>query len=260
MINTVKEKNTSGFSTWYNNYFGPDYLKIDVHKNTWTEIEFICKLLRLESGTSLLDVACGYGRHLVPLVKRGVDVTGCDLSPFMLREAARRLREEGVTGSRLVCCDTRALPFMHAFDCACNMFTSFGYFESEDDNFRVLKSIAQSLKPGGVFLLDLMNRDFFLRFFTPKDWFEHKGAMICKTRRFDHVKNRSEIDVSVIDKNGKRTYHHSIRLYSYTELAVLLEAAGFSVRAVFGGFNGEEFDWDHDRMLILTQSTERENE
>ena len=133
-------------------------------------------------------------------------------------------------------------------------FNSFGYFEREDDNFKVLKSIAQALKPGGLFLLDLLNRDFFLHSFHQKDWFENNGAFILEKKWFDSVNNRSEIDVTVLDKHGKRMYHHSIRLYSYTELTMLLEAAGFTILSVFGGFNGEDFDWFHDRMLILSQS------
>ena len=114
------------------------------------------------------------------------------------------------------------------------MFNSFGYFRDEHDNFRMLKSIADALKPGGLFLLDLVNRDFVLRMNARKDWFEHNGAIILEKKWFDPILNRSEIDVTVIDKRGKRDYHHSIRLYSFTELEMLLKAAGFFVRAVFG--------------------------
>ncbi|MFC1529001.1 class I SAM-dependent methyltransferase [Candidatus Latescibacterota bacterium] len=250
----------NGLSAWYEDYFGPDYLKIDLHRNTKKEVAFTHKILKLKRGTKLLDVACGYGRHLIPLMESGVDVVGCDLSRFMLNESATRLKEKGKKRQKLVISDNRALPFRHAFDCACNMFNSFGYFEREDDNFRVLKSIAQALKPGGLFLIDLLNRDFFLRSLSPKDWFENDGAVILEKKWFDSVKNRSEIDVTVLDKYGKRTYHHSIRLYSYTELTMLLEAAGFTIQSVFGGFKGEEFNWFHERMLILSQSIGMEDE
>ena len=66
--------------------------------------------------------------------------------------------------------------------------------------------------------------------------------------------------MSVIDKRGKRDYHHSIRLYSYTEMVMLLEAAGFKVIAVFGGFGGEMFELNRDRMVILSQSLQMEDE
>ncbi|MBT4485384.1 MAG: class I SAM-dependent methyltransferase [Candidatus Latescibacteria bacterium] len=249
----MNDKKT-GISYWYENYFGPDYLKIDIQKNTKKEVSFIRSIFKLNRGTKLLDVACGYGRHLVPLIESGIDVVGCDLSQFMLKKSATRLKENGKKKQKLILCDNRALPFRHTFDFACNMFNSFGYFEREDDNFKVLKSIAQALKPGGLFLLDLLNRDFFLHSFHQKDWFENNGAFILEKKWFDSVNNRSEIDVTVLDKHGKRMYHHSIRLYSYTELTMLLEAAGFTILSVFGGFNGEDFDWFHDRMLILSQS------
>ena len=257
---------------WYEDYFGPDYLLIDIHENTALEVEFLYEILKLESGGLLLDVGCGYGRHLIPLVKRGVHVVGCDISRFMLQETLRRIEKKAIdyhggsnffkkllrNGTELVCCDNRALPFHKVFDCACNMFNSFGYFKKERDNCRMLTAIAGALKPGGLFLIDLVNRDFVLRFNSRKDWFEHDGAFILENKWFNPVLNRSEIDVTVVDKSGKRDYHHSIRLYSYTELEMLLEAAGFMVRAVFGGFGEENYDPEHDRMIILAQTLETE--
>jgi len=245
---------------WYEEYFGPDYLLIDNQKNTRKEISFIRKVFKLYKGGKLLDVACGYGRHLIPLVKEGIDVIGCDLSPFMLTETQKGLKKIGNKRKRLVRCDMRNLPFRKIFDFACNMFNSFGYFKNEDDNFRVLTSIAKTLKPDGFFLLDLVNRDFLLRTLTKKDWFERNGTVILEQKWFDSIKNRSEIDVSIIDKKGKKDYHHSIRIYSFTEISMLLEAAGLKVMAVFGGFDGEEFDWNHDRMLILSQVQKMEDE
>jgi len=249
-----KKKNTV---PWYEDYFGPDYLLTDIHINTVIEADFIYDVLRIKKKTKLLDAACGYGRHLVPLVKRGVDVIGCDISPFMLDEAQKKLRS--TKKNRLVRCDLRYLPFIKVFDCACNMFNSFGYFENEEDNFKVLTAIAKALKPGGLFLLDHVNRDYILCSPSKKDWFIKDGAAILEKKWIDPIKNRSEIDVSVIDKKGKRDYHHSIRVYSFTEIRMLLEAAGFFVIDVFGGFDCEEFDLNHDRMLILSQVIDMED-
>ena len=89
-----------------------------------------------------------------------------------------------------------------------------------------------------------------------KDWFENNGAIILEKKRFDPVRNRSIIDVSVVDKDGKRTYYHSIRLYSYSEFTMFLEAAGFEISGVFGGFNGEEFNLHSKRMLVLARTIE----
>lgn len=246
---TMKKKNPP----WYETYFGKDYLLIDVQPNTTGEVAFMTKALGLRKHTRLLDAACGYGRHMAPLVRRGIDVYGCDMSTDMLSEAKRRLRESGCISRRLIQCDIRKLPFQSVFDSACNMFNSFGYFDEETDNYRVLSQIASALRPGGTFLLDLVNRDFVIRHLSPKDWFEKDGAYILEKKWFDSLRNRTEIDVHVVDKSGKRTYHHSIRVYSFTEISMLLEAAGFEVLDVFGGFEGEEFDLKHKRMLILSQ-------
>ena len=245
-MNTREKKS----DRWYEVFFGPDYLVIDRHKDTAKEVSFIRSVLKLKKKTKLLDVACGYGRHLVPLVKRGYNVIGCDLSSFMLGEAHKNLGP--MHSTRLVRCDVRNLPFVRAFDCACNMFNSFGYFEDEEDNFRVLTSIARALKPGGLFLLDHVNRDFIVQSLLKKDWFIHRNTVILEKKWIDSITNRSEVDVTVIDKSGKRDYHHSIRLYSFSELSMLLEAAGLIVLDVFGGFGGEDFDINRDRMLILS--------
>lgn len=244
---------------WYATYFGPDYLKIDIQPDTEREVAFIRDVLELRPGVRLLDTACGYGRHLVPLVEGGVDGVGCDLSQYMLEQAAARLHERGLS-ARLVRCDYRDLPFDRSFDCAVNLFNSFGYFDGEDDNFAVLTSVAEALKPGGLFLLDLVNRDYAIRTRCRNDWFEHGDALILERKSFDAVRNRSEIDVIVVDNGGRRMYHHSIRLYSHTELSMLLEAAGFGVRAVFGGFGGEPYDENSVRMIVLAETPAEEAE
>ncbi|MFC1607596.1 class I SAM-dependent methyltransferase [Candidatus Latescibacterota bacterium] len=260
--------NKTESNPWYEEYFGSDYLLIDVQRNTPKEVRFLRKVLNLKRGIRLLDVGCGYGRHLIPLVEQGIDIVGSDLSQFMLQETIRRTKAAAkiskrkinhltsflTKGPRLVRGDNRTLPFEGVFDCACNMFNSFGYYHDERDNYRMLVSVAQALKPGGLFLLDLVNRDFVLRLDSRKDWFERNGAVILEDKWYDPILNRSEIDVTVIDKKGKRNYHHSIRLYSLTELTMLLEAAGFEVIRVYGGFDGNEFDLEQDRMLILARA------
>ncbi len=243
-------------SRWYETYFGPDYLIIDIQYDTDREVAFLREVLELHRGSRLLDVACGYGRHLVPLVKKGVRVVGCDLSAFMLAEAKRRLRRARIRHAGLVRCNARSLPFEGVFDATCCMFNSFGYFAAEDDNFRMLQSIAAALRPGGRFLLDLANRDSVIRTLSCSDWHEKGDALILERKWFDPLRSRSEIDVHIVDKTGKRSYHHSIRMYAYTELSMLLEAAGLGIEAVFGEVEGEPFDTRSNRMLILDRATE----
>lgn len=245
-----KEKKRKKF--WFEEFFGRDYITADCQPNTLVESRFIKEALSLKKGMNLIDTACGYGRHMLPLLKKNINVVGCDLSGIMLTEARKKLISAGFKNPMLVNCDNRTLPFGESFDCACNMFNSFGYFDSEEDNFKVLKSVASVLKPEGLFLLDLTNRDYMIRNFTEKDWFEKDGTFILEKRKFDSVNNRTEIDVIIIDKQGKRDYHHSIRVYTFTELSMLLEAAGFFVADVFGGFDFEEYNPSNGRMIVIS--------
>jgi SAM-dependent methyltransferase len=255
---------------WWSTYFGSDYLKIDYHLHTEREAAFIAETLQLNKGGKHLDIGCGYGRHLLPLIAQGfTNIVGSDMSSYMLDEAVRRMKlyckdGDDVDGQRrvakwigsggaLVRCDNRRLPFHGVFDSVCNMFNSFGYFGSETDNYRMLSAVADALKPGGTFLLDLTNRDFVVKLDDRQSWFEQAGAYILEHKWFDPIGNRSEIDVVVLDDEGTREYHHSIRLYSFTEISMLLEAAGLMVTDVYGGFEYEPFTVDCDRMLILAR-------
>ena len=83
--------NQQNNNTWYVDYFGPDYLLIDIQNNTANEVEFLYHILQLDRDVRLLDVGCGYGRHLLPLLERNVDVYGCDLSRFVLNNITQNI-------------------------------------------------------------------------------------------------------------------------------------------------------------------------
>src|SRR3989449_1236041 len=130
-----------GPKRWYEDFFGSDYLIRYVHPETPAQVEAIDKILHLRKGGRILDVGCGAGRHSVGLAQRGYRVTGLDLSAPLLAEARKAARGAGVKAT-FVQGDMRRLRFRGAFDAAISMFTSFGFFDRQEEDREVLRGIA----------------------------------------------------------------------------------------------------------------------
>lgn len=246
-------------STWYVDFFRDDYLNVYGHTFTEERAEkeatFVANALGLKPGARVLDLCCGQGRHSVRLAKRGLRVTGLDLNREYL-ELARRAAQAGDVTLETVAADMRAIPFENSFDAIVNMYSSFGYLESEAEDLKVLESAAKALRPGGQLLLDMLNREWAVANYVQNDW--HSGAdgtLYVERRDFDLATSRMHVHFIVIDPSGSRreSVGHVIRLYTLTEMTRLLERVGLSVMAVFGGFDGESYAINTRRMIIRAQ-------
>ena len=133
------------------------------------EVAFVLKQLKLKKGARLLDLCCGPARHAALIAGNGVAVTGYDFSADYLKEAAARAKKNKVK-LNLVRGDMRELKFHGEFDAAINLFTSFGYFQKFSDDMKVLKGVAAALKPGGLFMIDVVHGDFVRTHFRDRDW------------------------------------------------------------------------------------------
>src|SRR5205814_3776760 len=138
-------------------YF-PLYAPFLPPEKTEREVDDLLRLLKLPPGSAILDLGCGYGRHALPLAQRGYQVTGFDKSEHLLRLAqqsdaiAQRVQVRWIHG------DMRDIPFTNEFDAVLSLFSSFGYFEEEEENQRVLHQVQRALKPGGLLLMDLVSQ------------------------------------------------------------------------------------------------------
>ncbi len=139
---------------WYKEWFGEEYLELYAHRDRGEaerHVDFVQARFGGERPRAVLDLACGAGRHTAALRQRGCRALGVDLSLTLLSQSPELPRVAG---------DMRCLPFADAtFDWVLNFFTSFGYFESERENFRVLEEMVRVMRPGGRFLIDLFNID-----------------------------------------------------------------------------------------------------
>jgi SAM-dependent methyltransferase len=244
---------------WYTSFFGQDYL--DVYGYQFTderarkETAFAAKALDLQPGERVLDLCCGQGRHAVLLAAMGLEVTGLDLSEQYLRLTEAAAHNAGVSVAT-VHADMRAIPSEAPYDAIVNMFSSFGYLESETEDVKVLTSVRQALRPGGRVLFDLLNRDWVVDNYIQNDWHrDPDGTLYLEHRELDLLTSRNHVTFTSIAPDGSQRElgGHHIRLYTLREVAGMLEAAGLAFQAVHGGFEGEAYGIETRRMIVVAR-------
>lgn len=243
---------------WFEHYFDDLYLAAhgDAYDRAFTEAEFIVRALGLPSGSAILDLACGQGRHAVELAARGYLVTGLDLSRKLLQKAEEYARTRGVT-VEFVEEDMRFVPETWAarFDGIISVFTSWGYFAKDEENEKVIEAVARSLKLAGRFLLDVINREWMIRHFRDTRFSEAQGGIVVLERStLDLLRGRMESERTFILPDGPRVVRSvSIRLYTLAEIRGMFQRHGLTVREVYGDWSGEKYMVDSRRMIVVAE-------
>ena len=185
--------------------FDEDYLyfyeNLLTPERTAGEVELIWRLLELEPGLELLDLACGHGRIANPLAERGVHVMGLDATPLFLELARKDAAERGVEVD-YVEGDMRSIPWRDRFHRVLCWFTSFGYFRDEE-NRQVLAEAYGALKPGGLFAVEMNHRDNLLGRYADEVVSERGEDRMIDRHRFDVQTSRSHDERTVI-RGGER--------------------------------------------------------
>jgi 2-polyprenyl-3-methyl-5-hydroxy-6-metoxy-1,4-benzoquinol methylase len=242
-------KKDKGWWTDFFDDFRPVFSEINA-KKTNAEARYLIKKLNLKPGSKFLDCPCGIGRISIPMAKKGIRVTGVDITKSYLNELAKKAKRGGLNIGT-VHRDMRRIDFDSQFDAAGNLWTSFGYFQKESDNRLVLKKIFKALKPGGKFALDILNRDWIMANYVPRGWHYAGNSMIVEDRNFDF---RTSIIKGIwhIIKDGKmKSFDTYSRLYSFHELVVMFEKAGFVNIEGFGSMKDESISQRSRVMYIF---------
>jgi cyclopropane fatty-acyl-phospholipid synthase-like methyltransferase len=236
---------------WWKNFFR-DFRPIfdNVPASTSTaQARYLIRKLQLKAGDRFLDCPCGIGRLSLPLARRGIRVTGVDLECTYLEELAQVARRRKLH-LKLVHRDIRQVDFKSCFDGVANMWTSFGYFARESDDLLVLKNMFRALKRGGRFLLHVINRDWLLHNFQPRDWYEARELQVLEERRFDYRTSTMYSTWTFVRSQEERSYQTHIRMYSCHELVHFMGRAGFVDIQGFGSMKDEPVSRD-SRMLWI---------
>ncbi len=252
---------------WYRSYFDEAVLRLYRSRldpaEARAETAALLEWMALPLGGEILDVGCGWGRHALLLAEAGLRVTGVDISPAALAEAASASTEMGLS-VRWEERDMRALGFDGEFDAALSLFSSLGYFLSDQEDLTVLQGIHRALRPGGTFLLETMHRDSFVIGFQPRERWpavegDTAGGTVEVERRFDALEGVNRERLTWPDGTVKE---HAMRIRTATEWVALLEAAGFEIEEVWGGWDEEPLERTSPILVVLGRrgtSSERQS-
>lgn len=221
---------------WWRNIFTSLYLKtdgdvVDDNNITRKEIDDFTKILNLSTDHRILDVCCGQGRHSLELARRGYNqVEGIDRSYYLIQKAKENAKKENLT-IKFKEGDARRLPYApDTFDVVMVLGNSFGYFETIQDDLRVLKEICRVMKPWGKLLIDISDGDFLTKNYQPRSWeWIDKKLFVCRERAISLDKQRliSREVINHVEKGVLADQFYAERLYNQQNLTHLLESAGF---------------------------------
>lgn len=233
-------ENQSPTEEWFASWFdSPYYPMLYRHRNEIEARDFLHKLhgfLQLHKEGRILDLACGQGRHSRTLNALGYSVVGLDLSPASIA-VAMQLSSSGQT---FQVADMRDFELNQSFDAVFNLFTSFGYFNDEHDNARVLASVYRHLKPGGVFVLDYLNAFPLLE--SPEvEQTVVVDEVTFRTRKYRDGKCIAK-DITIDDRGRVYSFKERVQLFTQDDLVNLLTHQGFQVERVMGNYALEAFE------------------
>ena len=281
---------------WYEEAFDETYLftydALLTPEHTLEQVDDLERLLELSPPADVLDMPCGQGRHSIELARRGYQVTGVDLSPYLLRVARQRAEQAGlpvvgpregssategplpaaepgspdgprpnpsggpdpqqsgngdeVAGQRmvgvleLVRADMRRFRRPGGFDVAINLFSSFGYLETDEEDARVLRAFYESLRPGGRLVMEMAHKYWLIQKGRDVLWVETPAGFTLERVRYDVFTDRLETERIVIVGGQVLRRRASVRQYSLVELATLARSVGFELVGAYGSLDGEE--------------------
>jgi len=237
---------------WFEEWFASeDYLTVYKHRDE-KEAELFRDLLlqtiSLGDADEILDLGCGAGRHVLLFAEKGYRVTGVDQSEKLLEVARREAQLSGLHATFLRG-DIRTISFKRQFRLILNIFTSFGYFEDDAQNFLLFSNVEKLLADNGTFVFDFLNEKYVRKNLIPQSLEKIENIVVNQNRRIEN--NRVIKDIE-LQKNGTSSnYTESVALYSYETILTHLNRSGLYVSRMFGNYNGDAFDLVSSPRLIL---------
>jgi SAM-dependent methyltransferase len=235
---------------WFGEWFDSPYYHILYKHRDFTDartfIDNLNRHFKFKYDERILDLACGKGRHSIYLNDMGLDVTGLDLSIQNITHAKEFENERLKFGVH----DMREEFAFCEFDYVLNLFTSFGYFDSDEEHFMAFDSVYKSLKPGGIFVIDFLNSSKVIQNLIPMEKKEIDGI------NFDISKWVSDENFIIKDiafqNNGHLySFQEKVKALRYEDFVVLFEKTGFEIINVFGDYNLNTYKEESSDRVIL---------
>lgn len=239
---------------WWQTFFTGPWLDVQrqarTPEQTSLEAGFLEKALHLAPGARVLDVPCGEGRLALELASRGYRVTGVDITEPLLEDARHKAAGRGLDVT-FVRRDMRDISWEGEFDAAYCFWGSFGYFGDKGD-LDFLKAVSRALNPGGRFHIDTHVAETIFRFFEPHGWMRLGDVVVLEERRWNLEAGRIDSDWTFIRDSVLGHDSVSIRIYTYRELCLMLEEAGFAGHEGYANLSMEPFKLGSPRLYMVT--------
>jgi SAM-dependent methyltransferase len=244
-------------------FFGEHYLKGDDSKEgyllqeqtlaerTEKEVEGVIRLLNLIGKEKILDIPSGYGRHGIRLAEKGFMVTGSDINSFFLKRARETAVKKGVN-PKFVKESMIDIKYEQEFDAVINMFYSFGFFETDAENKKVVSNFYKALKPSGKFL---MHTDVNLaRIRNGKYKFEEKRSLQNgETLKIIDTYNPRTKRIDGSWEIAEKIRNYSVRVYEVDEFVTLCKSVGFKDVRVYSDWSGKKYNEESEMLIFVAE-------
>ncbi len=238
---------------WFKDWFASEeYLNVYSHRNkddANSLLKLILTNISIPKNALILDSACGNGRHSESLSKLGYNVFGFDLSKTLLRVAQKNKLTNNATVNYF-CSDIRNIPITKSFDAILNLFTSFGYFNNDEENFSIIKFASKTMREEGYFIFDYLNPEY-----VKNNLIKYSEKIIGKKKIIERRRiqnNRVVKEIEIIDDKFSNRYFESVQLYSFQEILTMFKHFGFYSVNNFGNYKGIQYsEQTSERMIII---------
>lgn len=240
----MQKENDCWITSWFNTPYYHILYKDRDHREAAFFMDALTQRLNLKENMSILDLACGRGRHSKYLSRQGFDVTGLDLSPESIAYA-KQYENSSLHFEVHDMCE----PYKEKFDAVFNLFTSFGYFEKEEDNLRTIKAIKADLKPTGYGVIDFLNSKKVIDNLIPTET-KKVGGITFDLKRYldgDYIVK----DISFTDEGENYFYQERVKALTLCDFKHYFNAAGVTLIDTFGDYRLHDFNEDISDRLIL---------
>lgn len=244
MSDSISKNSENWFSTWFDTPYYHILYKNRNDKEAQSFMDNITEYLNIPENGTILDLACGKGRHSIYLNKMGYQVTGVDLSENSIAIANQSSNDTLQFKTH----DMRE-PMNETYDAVFNLFTSFGYFDTHEDNIKTLKAIKESINEYGFGVIDFFNTDYIIENLVAEETKEIEGITFNIKRSVENNKIIKEIRFS--DNGETYFFTEKVAAFTLTDFEAMMEEAGIYLLEIFGDYKLRKFYKTQSERLIM---------
>ena len=239
---------------WFEEWFdSPLYEKLYAYRDD-AEAELLANnlesVLPLGEYHKILDLGCGRGRHSINMARRGYKVTGIDLSEAAIQKAKKRSKNLGLDIEFLI--GDMRIPLERKFDAIINVFTSFGYFEDDDENVKVLSAMRYMLHPESKLVMDYLNANQVIRAYVPHERGKTDDISYEITRFIEQGTINKKMEFFLGEPSKKMVYKERVKLFDLNWFEKHMEEIGIRIIQTYGDYDfGEYNQMESPRLIII---------